>query len=333
MNPQELKDKLLSIIANIEERTDSELVQVIKETLVAAGTGTPIDSVNEQYKFIYEVLDNRFSSMAIAHQNQFDDLWDFYDYWRENKLDTYAARRSFVRSMYKDNNATSVFNEDPFWALINQTIKAIVKPRFENGQYADAVEAAFKEINSRIKEIYRQKTGEYDDGASLMNKAFSPKNPVITLDDLETEDGSNIQKGYMQIFAGAMTGIRNPKAHANHDTTKDEAMPLIQLASHLFNVFEQATSRISETVTEDAIKTQKTPTLFLRLIDPNDHTKLLGIKKLTANASGDTSVVLVLGGEDKSALRLPMTVNVADNQLIHSLKQLLGDSNVVVRKK
>jgi len=27
--------------------------------------------------------------------------------------------------------------------------------------------------------------------------------------------GRNIQRGYMQIFAGAMIGIRNPKAHKN----------------------------------------------------------------------------------------------------------------------
>ena len=52
-----------------------------------------------------------------------------------------------------------------------------------------------------------------------MNRAFSLKNPIIILDDLSTQTGKDIQIGYMQIFSGAMTGIRNPKAH---DTIKQE---------------------------------------------------------------------------------------------------------------
>jgi uncharacterized protein (TIGR02391 family) len=45
--------------------------------------------------------------------------------------------------------------------------------------------------------------------------AFSPKDPLVVLDDLSTESGRNAQQGYMQLYAGSMTGVRNPKAHAN----------------------------------------------------------------------------------------------------------------------
>lgn len=323
-----LKDRLLSVIANIEERTDSELIAVIKDTLTAVGTGTPIDDVDEQYKFIYRTLDDRLSRAGVRHNNQFDDLWAFHSYWKEQGMETYASRRAYVRTLYRSTGDSS---EDPFWLLINPTIKGVAKPRFDSKQYADAVEAAFKEINSRVKEVYRQKTGEDEDGSKLMNKAFSPKNPVIVLDDLETEDGTNIQTGYMQIFAGAMTGIRNPKAHSNHDTTPEEAIPLIQLASHLFSMFEQAIKNVPETVTKEVVERESTPTLFLRLKNPDDHGKLLGIKRITAQAKGDTQVVLVLGENKTSVLRLPMKVNIADKEFLANMKQLLGESNVVVK--
>lgn len=66
-----------------------------------------------------------------------------------------------------------------------------------------------------------------------MNRAFSLKNPYITLDDLSTETGKNIQLGYLQIFAGSIIGIRNPKAHHNIAINSKRAIHLLYLASLL----------------------------------------------------------------------------------------------------
>ena len=120
-----------------------------------------------------------------------------------------------------------------FWMDIHPKITSISKSRFETNHYADAVESALKEINSCVKDIVRRKTGKELDGSSLMKTAFSPTNPIIVLDDLSTESGKNIQQGYMEIFAGAMTGIRNPKAHNNINITENRAKHFIYLASLL----------------------------------------------------------------------------------------------------
>jgi uncharacterized protein (TIGR02391 family) len=101
------------------------------------------------------------------------------------------------------------------WSLIHPAIAEVSRSRFEAGYYADSVEAAFKEINSVVKHIIKQDTGEELDGAPLMYRAFSPKQPIICIGDLSTESGRNIQQGFMQIYAGAMIGVRNPKAHEN----------------------------------------------------------------------------------------------------------------------
>jgi len=101
------------------------------------------------------------------------------------------------------------------------------------------VEAAFKEINTLIKEHVKRRKGEELDGAPLMNKAFSVNNPVVILDDLSTKPGRNVQQGYMQIFAGSMIGIRNPKAHANVTIDDMRARHSLYLASLLAHRFDE----------------------------------------------------------------------------------------------
>lgn len=120
------------------------------------------------------------------------------------------------------------------WSLLHPKVVELAKARFNAGHYADAVEAAFKELNTQVKRLYLDATGEELDGVPLMRKALTPTRPVIVLDDIETETGRNIQQGYMDIFAGSMAGIRNPKAHNNIHITAERALHHLMLASLLF---------------------------------------------------------------------------------------------------
>ena len=123
---------------------------------------------------------------------------------------------------------------------IHPLISKVAKEKYFNNHYADSVESAFKEINHRCKKIYKNKTGQEDDGASLMNMLFTPNNPQLIFEDLNTETGKNIQKGYMQIFSGAMTGIRNPKAHENQSLDKESAYRRLVFASLLMDKIDEA---------------------------------------------------------------------------------------------
>lgn len=127
-----------------------------------------------------------------------------------------------------------------FWPLIHPEIALVAKARFESGQYADCAEAALKDLNAIIKEEVRNRTGQEHDGASLMRKAFSVNNPIFTIDTLLTETGKSIQQGYMEIFAGSMTGIRNPKAHMNIKIGRERAIHFIFLASLLMDTYDMA---------------------------------------------------------------------------------------------
>ena len=122
---------------------------------------------------------------------------------------------------------------DWFWQLVHPRVAALARRRFETGFYGDAVGAVYTEINQAVKRIVKEFDGRELDGVKLMNTAFSLGKPLIKLTELETETDRNIQQGYMQIMAGAMTGIRNPKAHENLNPDSRKALHLICLASLL----------------------------------------------------------------------------------------------------
>lgn len=156
----------------------------------------------------------------------------------EDFINALTPEDSPLRNLIKE---TAKLPEFDFWSMIHEDIVRVAKNKFEYGYYADAVESALKEINKRVKEITKNKTGEELDGAKLMYRAFSERNPVVVLEDLSSETGRNIQKGYMQIFAGAMMGIRNPKAHENITISRERATHFIFLASLLIHKLDEAT--------------------------------------------------------------------------------------------
>lgn len=60
-----------------------------------------------------------------------------------------------------------------------------------------------------------------------MKKTFSPNNPLIKLNAGISASEQNEQLGYMEIFSGAMTGIRNPRAHdSDWEDSEERAMQL-----------------------------------------------------------------------------------------------------------
>jgi uncharacterized protein (TIGR02391 family) len=84
------------------------------------------------------------------------------------------------------------------------------RSQFKSGHYTDAIFNAFRCIEVFAKE----KSGINERGASLMHKIFNEKNPIIRLNEMQRDFEIDEQAGFRFIYVGAMTGIRNPKAHA-----------------------------------------------------------------------------------------------------------------------
>lgn len=127
-----------------------------------------------------------------------------------------------------------------WWGLIHPSIRSVSEARFASGHFADSVEAALKEVNVRVKNRVRVKTGKELDGSKLMNLAFSAEDPIIALADPSNQSGRDEQQGYMLIFAGSMQAVRNPKAHANVDIDERRAVHHLILASLLMYKLDEA---------------------------------------------------------------------------------------------
>jgi uncharacterized protein (TIGR02391 family) len=158
---------------------------------------------------------------------------------RLHDLEVLKACLEWAKPYGSLDTAQQLIEASGLWLLLHPRVVELAKPRFESGHYADAVESAFKELNAMVKELYIKSGGDELDGVSLMRKAFTPGNPAIRLDDLSTETGRNIQQGYMDLFAGSMSGIRNPKAHSNLNITPQRACHHLALASLLFFKLEE----------------------------------------------------------------------------------------------
>lgn len=153
---------------------------------------------------------------------------------------TFAAVEAAIEGKPGAESNKSSPSNGEFWPRIHPKITEIARPRFTAGHLADAVEASFKEINDRVKSSVKLRTGQENDGASLMQQAFSLKYPIIILADMSSTSGRDEQLGYMGIFAGAMTGIRNPKAHSNIVIDEKRATHLLYLASLLMYKLDEA---------------------------------------------------------------------------------------------
>jgi len=144
-----------------------------------------------------------------------------------------------VRAMPTTTSPIRTENHAMDWTLLHPAITQIARKRLIDGHHADAVEASLKEVNQRLKVFVHAQSGEELDGADLMYRAFAPKKPIVVLGDLATESGRSIQQGYMQLFAGAMIGIRNPKAHANLIIGEVRALHFLVLASLLMTKLDE----------------------------------------------------------------------------------------------
>ena len=129
------------------------------------------------------------------------------------------------------------------WSYIHPLIQKSSKKLFEDGHFANAAEDAFIEINDRVKQLFSiVKPGEpVPDGEAAMTTVFSSNNPIVEFCDRSMTTGQNKQKGFMQMLAGAMSALRNPKAHSNAEQlSEEEAFRRLATASMLMYAIDDA---------------------------------------------------------------------------------------------
>lgn len=130
-----------------------------------------------------------------------------------------------------------------FEELLHPEIVTSSLAQYRSGQLRDAV------LNSVIAvfDMIRRKTGLTQDGKDLTGQAFGLDRGKLVFSDIESESGKNDQKGFMMIYEGVYTGVRNVKAHTlEHDLDEKKAAQYLVMLSLL-------ASRVDECKLRDEI--------------------------------------------------------------------------------
>lgn len=124
---------------------------------------------------------------------------------------------------------------------LHSRIKEVVGTKYEDGHYAETVEAGFKEVIKRVKDYVNAKNGGNVDGTRAMGRAFDfeRQEPLIKFNNLQSEEEKDEHRGIAFLFKG-IVGIRNRKAHENivlNDPYR--ALEYLALASLLMRLLDE----------------------------------------------------------------------------------------------
>lgn len=128
-----------------------------------------------------------------------------------------------------DSNTSHPFDE----RNIHTEIANVSMKLFDDGHYTQATFEAFKLIELTVKNV----SGIQKSGEKLMMDAFS-KNGVIQLNNLSSISENDEQEGFRFIFSGAITGIRNPRAHDIRKDPIELCLDHLSVASALLRVLD-----------------------------------------------------------------------------------------------
>ena len=174
------------------------------------GDSYPITSIAEALRYsdmqqILKVL-QRLRTKGIAYIQKIGVNFYFLD--RDFLLfaiNNFKLKKISLSSLYKER-VSSLYDS----LRLHPRIRKASESLFKTGHYAQAIFEAFKCLEVLVKE----KSGVNDlDGQTLMASVFNEAQPVIKLNKLQSTSDKDEQIGFKFIFMGAMTGIRNPKAH------------------------------------------------------------------------------------------------------------------------
>jgi uncharacterized protein (TIGR02391 family) len=107
---------------------------------------------------------------------------------------------------------------------------------YQDGHYSNAVEDAVKALNGLV----RMRSGLEIDGVPLMQRAFSLNNPILKFNDLSDQSDRDEQLGFMNMFCGAVSGLRNPGAHRFVHDDPERALEFIAFVSLLAKLLDGA---------------------------------------------------------------------------------------------
>ncbi|HSQ81156.1 MAG TPA: TIGR02391 family protein [Casimicrobiaceae bacterium] len=151
-----------------------------------------------------------------------------------------ATNLETIKSLFEEHIGTSgVEASRPQGSLtgLHPVIESAATRVFDDGHYANAVQDGCKALD----DLAQAKSGRRDlTGKALMQTVFSPNKPVLRFNALESQSDKDEHEGFMHMFAGAMLGLRNPRAHTFKVDSQEQAAEYLGFLSMLARFVDAA---------------------------------------------------------------------------------------------
>jgi uncharacterized protein (TIGR02391 family) len=121
---------------------------------------------------------------------------------------------------------------------IHPDLPSRVRELYDDGYFAESAFEAFKFVEVEVKRL----SGVHGaTGYKLMTRVFNRDNPVLKINSLLTDSHRDEQFGYMYMFAGAQSAIRNPRGHDTEVVdSPDACLDHLSIASVLIRKLDEA---------------------------------------------------------------------------------------------
>ena len=191
----------------------------------------------DSYHWILTRIDGQ--SFSLSHETP---LYEVHSSIKENlarAISTLQTIKSYFTETLEDAGVSGPMK--PIKAYegleLHPVIARAASNLYKDGHYANAVEDAVKALNALV----RMNSGIDDrDGTQLMETVFSPKNPILKINGLVDQSDIDEQKGFMNLFSGAVSGLRNPRAHKIIKDDPEMALEFIAFVSLLAKFADKA---------------------------------------------------------------------------------------------
>ncbi|MFI1436490.1 TIGR02391 family protein [Streptomyces lydicus] len=182
------------------------------------------------------------------------------DYWRRRRdlvLNLGVARMVAAVAPEPDREEHGVDcparSEDASrWSVecsLHDGIVEAVADRYATGHLADAVQKAFQAVEYRVQRLLDSS----EVGAKLMGNAFGGVAPRLTVARADGASQVSEQDGFRDLFRGAMSGLRNPRAHGPHYAEEEaEVLEMLAFASLLMRRLDLAEQRLGSATKADS---------------------------------------------------------------------------------
>jgi uncharacterized protein (TIGR02391 family) len=121
---------------------------------------------------------------------------------------------------------------------LDPKLREVVEQRLNSRQYTDAIKSAFLLLTN----VLREKSGSTNDGERLVGNALGGTNPIVKLNELQTESEKNFQEGITAITRGLYLAYRNPRNHDLHEDDEETADRVILMIDTVIKVLAKTES-------------------------------------------------------------------------------------------